>query len=113
MRTWSIPHSIEKRWNKIEANAVPTERISQQIIRNLARETEKAGAVFLLAGIGDDPKTEAMLRWWEREGGKTVDISVNMNKNGMRNNPHDCHPSPQAHRIYADQLIQALKKNFD
>ena len=113
MRTWSIPHSIEKRWNKIEANAVPTERISQQIIRNLARETGKAGAVFLLAGIGCDPKTELMLRWWEREGGKTADISVNMNENGMRNDPHDCHPGPKAHRSYADQLIQALKRNFD
>jgi hypothetical protein len=113
MRTWSIPHSIEKRWSKIEANAVPTEKISQQIIRNLARETKKAGAVFLLAGIGHDPKTESMLRWWEREGGKTADISVNMNENGMRNDPHDCHPSPQAHRTYADQLIQAVKKNFD
>jgi len=113
MRTWSIPHSIEKRWSKIEANAVPTEKISQQIIRNLAREAEKAGASFLLAGIENDPKTESMLRWWEREGGKTADISVNMNENGMRNDPHDCHPSPQAHRTYADQLIQAVKKNFD
>ena len=113
MRTWSIPHSIEKRWNKIEADAVPTEKISQQIICNLARETEKAGAVFLLAGIGHDPKTESMLKWWEREGGKTADISVNMNENGMRNDPHDCHPGPKAHRSYADQLIQALKKNFD
>jgi len=92
---------------------VPTEKISQQIIRNLAREAEKAGASFLLAGIENDPKTESMLRWWEREGGKTADISVNMNENGMRNDPHDCHPSPQAHRTYADQLIQAVKKNFD
>jgi len=113
MRTWSIPHSIEKRWNKIEATAVPTEKISQQIIRNLAREAAKVGAGFLLVGIENDPKTESMLSWWVQEGGKAVDISVNMNKNGMRNNPHDCHPSPQAHRIYADQLIQALKKKLE
>jgi hypothetical protein len=111
MRTWSIPHSIEKRWNKIEANAVPTERISQQIIRNLARETEKAGAVFLLAGIGHDPKTESMLRWWVQEGGKTADISVNMNENGMRNDPHDCHPGPKAHRVFATHLLQAIQQN--
>jgi hypothetical protein len=113
MRTWSILHSIEKMWNKIEANTVPTEKISQQIIRNLAREAAKAGAGFLLVGIENDPKTESMISWWVQEGGKAVDISVNMNKNGMRNNPHDCHPSPQAHRIYADQLIQALKKKLE
>jgi hypothetical protein len=113
MRTSSILHSIEKMWNKIEANTVPTEKISQQIIRNLAREAAKAGAGFLLVGIENDPKTESMISWWVQEGGKAVDISVNMNKNGMRNNPHDCHPSPQAHRIYADQLIQALKKKLD
>jgi hypothetical protein len=111
MRTWSIPHSIEKRWNKIEANAVPTEKISQQIIRNLARETKKAGAVFLLAGIGSDLKTESMLRWWEREGGTTADISVNMNENGMRNDPHDCHPGPKAHRVFAARLLQAIQQN--
>jgi hypothetical protein len=111
MRTWSIPHSIEKRWNKIEANAVPTEKISQQIICILARETGKAGAVFLLAGIGHDPKTESMLRWWEREGGKTADISVNMNENGMRNDPHDCHPGPKAHRVFATHLLQAIQQN--
>ena len=113
MRTWSIPHSLEKRWNKIQANAVPTDKISEKIIRNLAREAEKARAGFFLVGIENDPKTESILRWWKQEGGKTADISVNMNKKGMRNDPHDCHPSPQAHRTYADQLILALKKNFD
>jgi len=111
MRTWSIPHSIEKRWNKIEANAVPTEKISQQIIRNLAREAAKAGAGFLLVGIENDPKTESMLRWWVQEGGKTVDISVNMNENGMRNDPHDCHPGPKAHRVFATRLLQAIQQN--
>ena len=111
MRTWSIPHSIEKRWNKIEANAVPTEKISQQIIRNLAREAAKAGAGFLLVGIENDPKTESMLRWWVQEGGKTADISVNMNENGMRNTPHDCHPGPKAHRVFAARLLQAIQQN--
>ena len=111
MRTWSIPHSIEKRWNKIEANAVPAEKISQQIIRNLAREAAKAGAGFLLVGIENDPKTELMISWWEREGGKTADISVNINENGMRNDPHDCHPGPKAHRVFATHLLQAIQQN--
>ena len=111
MRTWSIPHSIEKRWNKFQANTVPTGKISQQIIRNFAQEAEKQGAVFLLAGIESDLKTESMLRWWEREGGTTADISVNMNENGMRNDPHDCHPGPKAHRVFAARLLQAIQRN--
>ena len=111
MRTWSIPHSIEKRWNKFQANTVPTGKISQQIIRNFAQEAEKQGAVFLLAGIESDLKTESMLRWWEREGGTTADISVNMNENGMRNDPHDCHPGPKAHRVFAARLLQAIQQN--
>jgi hypothetical protein len=111
MRTWSIPHSIEKRLNKIEANSVPANKISHQIIRNLAREAEKAGAGFLLVGIENDPKTESMLRWWGQEGGKRADISVNMNENGMRNDPHDCHPGPKAHRIFATRLLQAIQQN--
>jgi hypothetical protein len=111
MRTWSIFHSIEKSWNKIEARAVPTEKISQRIIRNLAREAEKAGAGFLLVGIENDPKTESMLRWWEREGGKAADISVNIKESGMRNTPHDCHPGPKAHRVFAARLSQAIQKN--
>jgi hypothetical protein len=40
-----------------------------------------------------------------------VDISVNMNENGMRNDPHDCHPGPKAHRVFATRLLQAIQPN--
>jgi len=109
MRSWSIPHSIEKRWTKIEANAVPVVEISRRIIESMSREAETAGAWFLLGGIEDDPKTRAMLDWWKTRGGRAVDLSVNLEEPGMRNHPHDVHPGPKAHRIYADKLLRALQ----
>lgn len=109
MRRFSIPHSIEKRWAKIEANTIPLTEISRQIIAQMGKEAEFAGADFFLAGIEPDGKTQAMLADWSRQGGMTVDLSVDLEQPGMRNTPHDSHPGPNAHRIFAEKLIQALQ----
>jgi len=109
MRTFSIPHSIEKRCAKIEANAVPTTEISRKVIARIAAEAEAAGATFLLAGIDNDGKTAQMLESWRAQGGRTADISANLNEPGLRNLPHDSHPGPQAHLIYARKLAEALR----
>jgi hypothetical protein len=66
---------------------------------------------FLHAGSERKPKTESVLRWWVQEDGKTADISVNMNGNGMRNDPHDHHPEPKTRRIFATRLLQGIRKN--
>lgn len=108
MRTFSIPHSIEKRWAKIEANAVPTAEISRKVIAQIAAEAEAAGATFLLAGMENDAKTGQMLASWQAQGGRTVDISVDLNQPGLRNFPHDSHPGPKAHQGFAMKLLQAL-----
>jgi len=110
MRRWSLPHSIEKRWAKLEANAVPLADISRQIIRRMAQEAEQVGAWFLLAGIENDPRTRAMLDWWRNQGGQAVNLSVDLEQPGMRNHPHDVHPGPRAHRKYADKLIPILRE---
>jgi hypothetical protein len=110
MRQWSIPHSIEKRWTKIEANAVPVVEISRRIIETTAREAEQAGAWFLLSGIENDSRTRAMLSWWQNRGGQAVDLSVDLEQPGMRNHPHDVHPGPRAHRIFAEKLILVLRE---
>jgi len=109
MRTWSIPHSIEKRWNRIEANAVPVVEISRKVIERMSQEAGAAGAGFLLAGIENDKKTRAMLDWWRAQGGQAVDLSVDLDGKDLRNHPHDVHPGPKAHRIYAEKLGTALK----
>jgi hypothetical protein len=108
MRHWSIPHAIEKRWTKIEANAVPVVEISRRIIETTAREVEEAGAWFLLAGIENDSRTQTMLSWWQNRGGQAVDLSLDLEQPGMRNHPHDVHPGPRAHRIFAKKLIPVL-----
>jgi len=109
MRRFSIPHSIEKRWAKIEANSIPLAEISRQIIAQMGKEAEFAGGDFFLAGIEPDRKTQAMLADWSRQGGMTVDLSVDLEQPGMRNTPHDSHPGPNAHRIFARRLIHGLE----
>lgn len=107
MRIFSIPHSIEKRWAKIEANAVPTTEISQKVIARIAAEAEAAGATFLLAGVENDAKTRQMLESWRTQGGQAVDISADLNEPGLRNFPHDSHPGPKAQIIFAMKLLKA------
>jgi len=108
MRIFSIPNSVEKRWAKIEANAVPTVEISRKVIAQIATEAEAAGATFLLAGMENDAKTSQMLENWRAQGGRAVDVSVDLNEPGFRNFPHDSHPGPKAHHVFAQKLLQAL-----
>ena len=56
-------------------------------------------------------KTQSVLRWWVQKGGKTADISVNMNENGMRNDPYDYHRGPKTHWIFATKLLQGIQQN--
>jgi len=108
MRIFSIPNSVEKRWAKIEANAVSTVEISRKVIAQIAAEAEAAGATFLLAGMENDAKTSQMLEQWRAQGGRAVDVSVDLNEPGFRNFPHDSHPGPKAHHVFAQKLLQAL-----
>ena len=108
---WSIlPTSIEKRWTKIKAYAVSVVEISRQIIQTTAREAGQAGAWFLRAGIENDSRTRAMLQWWRTQVGQEEDLSVELDRPGMTNHPHDAHPGPRAHRIYAEKLIPVLRE---
>ena len=102
--------SIEKRWTKIKANAVSVVEISRQIIQTPARAAGLAGAWFLLAGIENDSRTRAMLQWWRTQVGQEEDLSVELDRPGMTNHPHDAHPGPRAHRIYAEKLIPVLRE---
>ena len=104
------PPSIEKRWTKIKAYAVSVVEISRQIIQTTAREAGQAGAWFLLAGIENDSRTRAMLQWWRTQVGQEEDLSVERDRPGMTNHPHDAHPGPRAHRIYAEKLIPVLRE---
>jgi len=108
MRLFSIPHSIEKRWAKIEANAVPKEEISAKLIETLAAEAEAVGATFLLAGIERDDQTRHMLQIWRAKGGRIADVSVDLNETGMRNTPHDPHPGPRAQQIFSQKILESL-----
>jgi hypothetical protein len=112
MRTLSIPHSIEKRWAKIEANAVPTVEISRRLIEEMAKEAQAAGGAFLLAGMEDDAKTRQMLEDWRQHGGISADLSVDLNQPGLRNFPHDSHPGPAAQRLFAAKLLSALEEKI-
>jgi len=112
MRIFSIPHSIEKRWAKMEANAVPTAEISRRLIQEMAREAQAAGGAFLLAGIEDDAKTRQRLEAWRQEGGASADLSIDLNLPGLRNFPHDSHPGPAAHRVFAAKLLSAWKESI-
>ena len=63
---------------------------------------------LVVAGIEPDVKTRMMLSFCRSQGIRTADMSVELDREGLRNSPHDTHPGPEANRRYADKLFKAL-----
>ncbi len=69
---------------------------------------DRHGIALVIAGITKDAMTEEMLAYCARCGIRTVDISVDLTRPGMTNEPYDAHPSAVAQRVYADKLMAYL-----
>jgi hypothetical protein len=82
--------------------------VSRMLIMEMARECERRGIKFVLAGISDTVSTRLVVRDFGATGGNAIDMSVDLDAPGNTNLPHDYHPSAKAQKIYAEKLFAGM-----
>jgi dTDP-4-dehydrorhamnose reductase len=63
---------------------------------------------LIIAGVYKDESTIEMIVYCNSIGIWAVDASVDLLLPGNSNRPYDEHPSPKAHKIYADKIGKLL-----
>ena len=105
----ALMHQLGDKAGRIENRLrLRSREVTEAILLAMRDLCEKAGTRFLVAGILDNEATRRRLAFCADAGIDTVDISVDLDA-GLRNLPHDEHPGPAAHAIYAKKLAELLR----
>ena len=106
---WSaLAHTAEQRWNDWESRQVDSARVTEVLIARFVRTARAAGARVIVAGIAG--RFESVLTNAQAAGAEPLMLAVDLSAPGMRNPPPDGHPSPRAHRRYAQRLLRAVQE---
>jgi hypothetical protein len=109
MRYSALVHSFEEIFNRFEANYYHIREVTEALILEMSSTAKNNKIPFVLAGITQSQGTSKMLEFAQHNGVQVLDIAVNLNVPENTNLPHDCHPSADANRKYADKLEAFLR----
>lgn len=104
--------AMELAYNRFDLAASRSSEVTRRLFQLMARRCSDMGVPFLVAGLLDDDKTMSMISSLEASSIPTANISVDLDKAGFRNVPHDRHPSAVAHAEYADRLFEHVASVF-
>jgi len=109
-RVSAFAHLLEQHYNRLEQRLHDSRAVTRALVRAFAEEARAGGAQPLFVTITKGAASVAMRRFAAGAGIATADIAVDLERPGLRNLPHDGHPSPRAHRLYAARLERALAR---
>lgn len=107
MRYSALVHAAERRWNAFERDRANGPAVTRALVRRFVERAQQAGARVIVAGIAG--ASEEVLAEAAALGATPVRLALDLDRPGMRNLPHDAHPSPLAHRQYAGRLLRAVR----
>lgn len=108
MTASALVHRLEQAWNELERRRVDSAAVTRAIVDRFVAEARASGARVVFATLTRNAHSEAMRAHAERAGATGLDLAIDLDAPGMRNLPHDGHPSPLAHARYARRLVRAL-----
>jgi hypothetical protein len=108
MRQSALVHLAEQRWNAIERERADGEAVTRALVRRFIERAQTAGVRVIVAGIAG--ATATVLEDAAALGATPLSLALDLDRPGMRNLPHDAHPSPLAHRQYAARLLRAVSR---
>jgi len=112
MRYSAFLHLFEAAYHRFESRYYRSHDVSKAIIKDFQRICQKREIPFVVAGILSDPVTLNMLDYTKTQDIMTVDISVDLNREGYRNLPYDAHPSATANIGFAQKLEFFLRNTI-
>ena len=108
MRHSALVHMAEQRWNAFERDRADGAGVTRALVRRFVERAQRAGAGVIVAGIAG--ASEDVLAEAGELGATPLRLALDLDRPGMRNLPHDAHPSPLAHREYARRLLGAVRR---
>ncbi|WP_138429441.1 SGNH/GDSL hydrolase family protein [Fodinibius saliphilus] len=108
----ALMHRLENKYDMRYDSRLNNKEVSKKIITKFQLLCDKVNSTFILAGIHEGKNTKKMLQFCNSKGIKTLDISVDRGPRYPEHSfyPFDDHPSPLAHKKYAETIIMYLKQ---
>lgn len=111
---WSaLANFIDDRYNVWELRRLQPAAVTRALIEEFARTARGHGIPLLVAGLDSSQVTARLLAALQEQGIAVADIAPPRGRREYTNLPHDRHPSPLAHRLYAELLERALRPLVD
>jgi hypothetical protein len=92
--------------------ALDGEAVTLAIIQKMQALCQAEGIPFTVLSITGDADTKAALARFKEAGIPVFDMGIDIGSPRYNNHPHDSHPNPLAHRIYADSLLDYLRRRL-
>lgn len=105
----AITNTLQNLIDQKSVDAEQDEKVTQAMIREIKRICDDFDVKLVVTYMMNDAETKRMIQFCEEISIPTVDIYVDLNQEGYTNAPHDQHPSPIAHKLFAEKLSTFLQ----
>ena len=100
----ALAHCVDLAINKIQNRFTDSHGVTRKILHAIYERGETHGFPVVLAHIYAGPDSPDLMEWARSTGFHVVDISVDLQEEGMSNRPRDAHPSALANKYYSESL---------
>ena len=91
-----------------EVDATQSELVTEMLLLELQQLCKAHEMQLIVAMMNEGDRIERLMGFCAENDIRHVNAAVDLSLPGRRLLPHDSHPSPAAHRLYADNLIRLL-----
>lgn len=105
----ALMNLIEVRYNELTNNEAKAKEASYEILRKMAKLCKENNIKFYLVYM--DQESKSIEKLCTEENIEFINSFIDLNQEGYRNRPYDQHPSPIAHREYAQLILNHLEKD--
>jgi hypothetical protein len=109
MRLFAIVHLVERVLNRLERVWLDEDDVTFVILERMAEIARREQFDIVLAGLGPDRATRAMLDRCRARDWTVIDISHDWADPNLKNEPWDDHPNAAGQRLYAADVERGLR----
>jgi hypothetical protein len=106
----AVTRFFENKYNNYFDNRLKSHDVTRLLMLQFHRACSQRDIEFVIAGLHNNEKTKIMLEFCKQNGISSTDISVERGPDHPEHTfyPYDEHPSPLAHKKYAEKLYEYL-----
>ncbi|MBR9921250.1 MAG: hypothetical protein GYB31_10465 [Bacteroidetes bacterium] len=101
---------LENQLNKLEDREAEANAVTRALILRLRDQCKEAGIQFGIYILKEDKDNGFMRTLCQKENIPFLITMADYSQEGATNQPYDGHPSPQTHRLFAEELYDWISK---